>query len=158
MHQVQTGFLWLEVCKSLSLVHTGNKVDCCRSWWQICNKVNVSPIRSTLLPIRSTLWPVLATNQQQLEFDNLSRWTLSPTRLTLLLIRSTLLRMRSTTVSNSTLSLYVTESHHLWCSYIFFFPFCSTHYFCGDCESLTKMTLCICAESHSISLLCERSM
>ena len=43
-----------------------------------------------LSPIRSILSPVLATNRQQLEFDSLSRSTLSPTRSTLLPIRSTL--------------------------------------------------------------------
>ena len=38
------------------------KVDCCRNWRQIGNKVDCRRIRSTLLP-------VLATNRQQLEFD-----------------------------------------------------------------------------------------
>jgi len=37
---------------------------------------------SRLSPIRSTLLPILATNRQQLEFDSLSRSTLSPSRST----------------------------------------------------------------------------
>ena len=39
------------------------------------------PIRTTLLPIQSTLSPVLATNRQQLQFDSLSRSTLSRSTL-----------------------------------------------------------------------------
>jgi len=44
-----------------------------------------------LLPLQSTLLLVLATNWQQLEFDSLLWWTLSPTQWTLSPIRTTLL-------------------------------------------------------------------
>jgi len=74
-----------------SPVHTGDKVEfntvvfvesrlCCRNRQQ-----------SRLLLIRSALLPILATYQQQLEFDSLSRSTLWLTRSTFLPIRSTLL-------------------------------------------------------------------
>jgi len=67
-HRRQSWIQYGRLCWKSTVTETGNKL--------IGNKVHCRHIRSTLLP-------VLATNRQQLEFDSLSRSTLSPTRSTL---------------------------------------------------------------------------